>query len=141
MGISVNRVILIGQLKCSPNLLTLKGGRDMCTLEIVTTEECLDGTGDLQITHTPHRVKFFGERAADLALSLKAGECVYVEGRINSKPWPSSRGRGRGHLLYQIHGEKLETLGPKTRRQVFEPVTEEELSKEISLQEIKKLLS
>ena len=135
MGISVNKVILIGQLKCPPKLTKLKSGREMCSLEIITTEEESDA-----IRQVAHRVKVFGDKASHLAMSLKMGDTLYVEGRINSKPWATSRRTGQ--LIDEVHGERVEALGPKRKSNIsYEAASEAELAAEISLSDIKYLSS
>lgn len=92
---SVNRVILLGNLGRDPELRHTQGGQAVCTLSVATSERWTDKQGERQERTEWHRVIVWGRQAELCAEYLRKGRQVYVEGRIQSEEWTDKEGNQR----------------------------------------------
>ncbi len=92
---TVNKVILIGNLGRDPEVRQTQSGSQVATLNIATTErrKQADGTwGD----HTEwHRCVAFGRTAETAGRFLSKGRQVYIEGKLSTRKWQDKDGRDR----------------------------------------------
>lgn len=91
---TVNKVILIGNLGKDPETRTTTSGGMVATLRLATSERRkIDGEwGD----HTEwHSVSCFGKTAENVARFLSKGRQIYVEGRLQTRKWTDKEGRDR----------------------------------------------
>ena len=91
---TVNKVILIGNLGKDPETRTTTSGGMVATLRLATSERRkIDGEwGD----HTEwHSVACFGKTAENVARFLSKGRQIYVEGRLQTRKWTDKEGRDR----------------------------------------------
>ena len=80
---SVNKVILVGNLGRDPEVRTTSNGSKVVQLSIATSERWRDrATGEQREKTEWHRVVIFNERLADVAERyLQRGRQVYIEGQ------------------------------------------------------------
>jgi single-strand DNA-binding protein len=83
---SVNRVILVGNLGADPELRHV-GDRAVCDLSVATNEAWKDAAGVLQKRTEWHRVTVWGKDAENCAKYLAKGATVYVEGRLQTRSY------------------------------------------------------
>ena len=92
---SVNKVILVGNLGANPEMRFTQGGQPVANLRIATTERWTDKSGQRQETTEWHRVVLFGKTAEIAGQYLTKGRQVYIEGRIQSRQWDDQQGQRR----------------------------------------------
>lgn len=92
---SVNKVILIGNLGADPETRTSQSGTTVANLRIATTERVRDREGNWSDQTEWHRVVCFGRTAENVARFLKKGRQIYVEGRLQTRKWQDRDGNDR----------------------------------------------
>jgi single-strand DNA-binding protein len=80
---SVNKVILIGNLGKDPELTNLPSGGQVAKFSLATTEKFKDKSGVYQDKTDWHNIVIWGKTAENAAKYLKKGSPVYLEGRIS----------------------------------------------------------
>lgn len=112
---SVNKVILVGNLGRDPEVRTTNNGSKVVQLSIATSERWRDRASGEQREKTEwHRVVIFNERLADVAERyLQRGRQVYVEGQLQTRKWQDQEGNDKYTtevVLGQYRGE-LQMIG------------------------------
>lgn len=106
---SINKVILIGNLGNEPEVKTFTNGDKITTASIATSERWTDkNTGEKKEQTEWHRV-VFSNRLADVAEQyLHKGSKVYIEGKIKTRKWQDQNGQER--YSTEIRAENLQML-------------------------------
>jgi len=112
---SVNKVILVGNLGRDPEVRTTNNGSKVVQLSIATSERWRDRASGEQREKTEwHRVVIFNERLADVAERyLQRGRQVYIEGQLQTRKWQDQEGNDKYTteiVLGQYRGE-LQMIG------------------------------
>ena len=91
---SVNKVILIGNLGADPEVRHTQDGKPIATLRLATSESWKDRqTGEKREKTEWHRVVIFSEGLAKIAgKHLLKGSKVYVEGQLKTRKWTDKDG-------------------------------------------------
>ena len=84
---SVNKVILIGNLGREPNINFSGDGKAVANLAVATSESWKDKEGNKQERTEWHRVVVFGKLADICQRYLHKGSKVYLEGKIQTRSW------------------------------------------------------
>lgn len=86
---SVNKVILIGNLGSDPEVRSMQSGSEVANLSIATSEKWKDkASGERKERTEWHRVVIFNEGLVKIAKSyLKKGSKVYIEGQLETRSW------------------------------------------------------
>lgn len=94
---SVNKVILIGNLGAAPEIRRTQDGRPIATFSLATSERWRDkNTGEKREITDWHRVVIFNEGLAKIAEQyLKKGSKVYLEGQMKTRKWQANDGSDR----------------------------------------------
>lgn len=92
---SLNKVMLIGNLGADPEVKQTASGTQVCRLSIATNERRKTAAGDWQDATEWHRVVAFGRTAENAARFLKRGRSVYVEGKIRTSKYQDKEGRDK----------------------------------------------
>ena len=92
---SVNKVILIGNLGKKPELRNTNSGLAVTTLGVATSERRKGSDGQWNNQTEWHNVTVFGSQAENCAKFLDKGRQVYVEGRIQTRKWQDKDGNDR----------------------------------------------
>lgn len=80
--ISLNRVVVAGNLTDNPNLELLQNGRMACTFNLGIKDTWKDSNEEIQTKITPVSIITFGELAKNCQKHLVKDLAVMVEGRI-----------------------------------------------------------
>ena len=93
---SVNKVILIGNLGADPESRAFPDGGSICNISLATSENWKDKqTGERQERTEWHRV-VLRNRLGEIAQQyLHKGSKVYIEGRIHTRKWQDQQGQDR----------------------------------------------
>jgi single-strand DNA-binding protein len=89
MAVSLNKVVLIGNLGKDPEVRITQDGTKVAVLSVATSEQWKDrATEERKERVEWHRVVVFNARLAEIAERyLKKGQRVYVEGQIQGRRW------------------------------------------------------
>ena len=111
---SVNKVILIGNLGQDPEVRNFPNGGKVCNLRIATSESWKDkNTGERRKKTEWHSVAIFNERLVRIAdIYLFKGSKVYVEGQLQTRKWQDQSGNDRysTEVVVQGFGSTLKML-------------------------------
>jgi single-strand DNA-binding protein len=107
---SVNKVILIGNLGRDPEMRYATGGNAIASLNIATTRKWRNkDSGEMQEETEWHRVSAFGKTAEACNRFLTKGKSVYVEGRIKTRSYDDKDGVKK--YSTEIIAESVQFLG------------------------------
>ena len=117
---SVNKVIVIGNLGANPQIRTLpNSGQNVANFSLATTARFKDRTGDQQKRTEWHRVVAFGKLADTCQQYLTKGSQVYVEGRLTTRQYEAKDGSGKRSRT-EIVALQLRMLGNRANEQKAE---------------------
>jgi single-strand DNA-binding protein len=108
---SVNKVILIGNLGRDPETRYTTGGDAITNLNIATSEQWKDKSGEKQEKTEWHRVVLFGRQAEIAGEYLKKGRSVYIEGRLQTRKYTDKDGVEK--YSTEIVGDRMQLLGSR----------------------------
>ena len=91
---SVNKVILVGNLGRDPEVRETKSGSNVANLRVATTHRSKVGDEWQEQTEW-HTVTVFGRQAELCGRYLENGRQVYVEGRVQTRKWQDKEGNDR----------------------------------------------
>ena len=106
---SVNKVILIGNLGRDPEVRYSANGTAIANLNIATTHRSKGPDGQWAEQTEWHRVVLFGRTAEVAGQYLRKGRPVYIEGRIQTRKWQDQSGQDR--YSTEVVGEQMQMLG------------------------------
>ena len=106
---SVNKVILLGNLGRDPETRYTTGGDAVTNLNIATSEQWKDKSGEKQERTEWHRVVLFGRQAEIAAEYLKKGRSVYIEGRLQTRKYTDKEGVEK--YSTEIVADRMQLIG------------------------------
>jgi len=109
---SVNKVILVGNLGKDPEVRHTQAGGAVATLRIATTERRKDKAGNWGDHTEWHTVTLFNRNAENAERFLAKGRQVYVEGRLQTRKWQDKDGQDR--YSTEVVADTVHFLGGKT---------------------------
>lgn len=109
---SVNKVILVGNLGHDPESTVVGEDRHRCTFSLASNRRYKDKAGELVEETTWHRVVTWGKLAETCGQYLAQGRLVYVEGRIRNYQ-VTPEGATEPQWRSEIVGEVVRFLGKK----------------------------
>ncbi len=110
---SVNKVIVIGNLGANPDIRALPSGQNVANFSLATTERFTDRNGAKQERTDWHRIVAFGQLADTCDRFLSKGRQVYVEGRLTTRQYEAKDGSGKRYRT-EIVARQLRLLGNRT---------------------------
>ena len=109
---SLNKVILIGNLGRDPELRYMPNGDAVCNFSIATSESWNDrNSGQRQERTEWHNITLYRRLAEVAGQYLKKGSQVYIEGKIQSRKYTDKQGVER--TAYDIIGNEMKMLGSR----------------------------
>ena len=110
---SVNKVIVIGNLGANPDIRALPSGQNVANFSLATTERFTDRNGAKQERTDWHRIVAFGRLAETCERFLSKGRQIYVEGRLTTRQYEAKDGSGKRYRT-EIVARQLRMLGNRT---------------------------
>ena len=109
---SLNKVMLIGNLGKDPEVRYLEGGTAVANFPIATSESYKDKNSGERITNTEwHNIVLWRGLAEVAEKYLKKGNQVYIEGKIRTRAWEDKEGQKR--YTTEVVGDTMTMLGGK----------------------------
>ena len=107
---SVNRVVLVGNLGSDPDMRTFADGSPVCNIRLATSERWRDKvTGEPKELTEWHRVVLYRRLAEVAGQYLRKGAQIYVEGRLKTRKWTDNQGAER--YTTEIEVTEMQMLG------------------------------
>jgi len=107
---SVNKVILVGNLGRDPEVRYLPSGNPVANFSIATSENYTDRNGTKQERTDWHNIVVYGKQAELCGQYLKKGRQVFVEGRISYRNYEAKDGSGKRYVT-DIVAQRVQFLG------------------------------
>src|SRR5256885_9359517 len=107
---SVNKVILVGNLGKDPEVRYLPSGNPVANFSIATSENFTDKSGTKQERTEWHNVVVYGKQAELCGQYLKKGRQCYVEGRLQTRQYEAKDGTGTRYRT-EIVAQRVQFLG------------------------------
>jgi len=83
----LNKAILIGNLTRDPELKAIASGNKVCTFGLATNRTYKDANGVRQEKTEFHNIVVWGKTAENVAMYMKKGSQILVEGRMETRSW------------------------------------------------------
>jgi single-strand DNA-binding protein len=107
---SVNKVILVGNLGRDPEVRATPSGQSVCNFTLATTERYTDRAGQQRDQTEWHNVVVWGKQADLCGQYLKKGRQVYVEGRLTTRQYEAKDGTGKRYRT-EVVAQRVQFLG------------------------------
>ncbi len=108
---SVNKVILIGNLGKDPDLRYTPGGKAVASFSLATSERWTGQDGQKQENTTWHNIVAWGKQAEVMKEYLAKGKQVYIEGRIANRSYDDKEGNKK--YISEVVVQNFTFLGSK----------------------------
>ena len=109
---SVNKVILVGNLGKDPELRYTPSGAAVATFSIATTERYKDRDGNRQEKTEWHNIVAWRQLAEICGKFLHKGKQVYIEGKIQTRSYDDRDGNKK--YMTEIVADQMQMLGSKS---------------------------
>ena len=94
--VSVNKVILVGNVGADPETRYMPNGDAVCNFRLATTESWKDkNSGEKRELTEWHRIVCYRKLAEITSQYVKKGSQLYLEGRIKTRKWQDKDGHDR----------------------------------------------
>jgi single-strand DNA-binding protein len=108
---SVNKVILIGNLGRDPEVRYLENQRVVAQFSLATTESFTNSSGERKTETEWHQIETWDNLARITEKYLKKGSQVYIEGKIKTAIWRDKE--GTEHTEKKIKAININLLGSR----------------------------
>lgn len=108
--VSVNRVILAGNLTTDPQSLQTESGRSMAHFPVAVNKHWRGADGEKRSDTTFLKVVVWNSTADNCVKYLKKGKAVMVEGRLVNRSYKDKDGNDK--KIIQIVGDQVTFLSP-----------------------------
>ena len=106
---SFNKIIIVGNLGRDPETRYTTGGDAVTNLNIATSEQWKDKSGEKQERTEWHRVVLFGRQPEVAGEYLKKGRSVYIEGRLQTRKYTDKEGIEK--YSTEIVADRMQLIG------------------------------
>jgi len=106
---SVNKVILVGNLGKDPELRYTASGTAVATFSLATSDRYKDRNGEMQEKTEWHNVVAWRQLAEICGKYLHKGKQVYIEGKIQTRSYDDRDGNKR--YITEIVADQMQMLG------------------------------
>jgi len=106
---SVNKVILVGNLGKDPELRYTPSGAAVASFSLATSERFKDRNGEMQEKTEWHNIVAWRQLAEICGKFLHKGKQVYIEGKIQTRSYDDRDGNKR--YITEIVADQMQMLG------------------------------
>lgn len=112
---SVNKVILVGNVGKDPEVRHLDSGVAVANFPLATSETYTAKNGDKVTTTEWHNIVLWRGLAEVAEKYVTKGRQLYIEGRIRTRSYDDKEGNKR--YITEIYGDTMQMLGSRTDNQ------------------------
>ena len=106
---SVNKVLLIGNLGKDPEVRFTGNGRAVARFPVATSDVWNDQEGQRQERTEWHNIVVWGKQAESCGQYLQKGRQVFIEGRIQTRSYDDKEGNKK--YLTEVNAQRVQFLG------------------------------
>lgn len=111
---SINKVILVGNVGQDPEIRSTQDGREIANFSLATSESWKDkNTGEKRDKTEWHRVVIFSQGLVGIAKNyIKKGSKLYLEGQLQTRKWTDNQGieKYTTEIVLQNYNSSLQLL-------------------------------
>jgi len=111
---SINKVILVGNVGQEPEIRNTQDGREIASFSIATTESWKDkNSGEKKEKTEWHRIVIFSPNLVSIVkLYVKKGSKLYIEGSLQTRKWKDNFGveKYTTEIVLQQYNSTLQIL-------------------------------
>ena len=89
----LNTATIIGNLTRDPELKALPSGMQVASLSVATNESFKNSAGEKVDKVEYHNIIAFGKTAENVAMYMKKGSQILVQGKIQTRSWDGADGK------------------------------------------------
>lgn len=112
---SINKVILVGNVGKDPEIRHLDSGVAVANFTLATSETYVAKNGDKVTTTEWHNIVLWRGLAEVAEKYVAKGKQLYIEGRIRTRTYDDKDGNKR--YVTEIYGDTMQLLGKKDDQQ------------------------
>lgn len=117
---SINKVILVGNVWQDPEIRTTQDGREIANFSLATSESWKDkNSGEKKDKTEWHRIVIFSQGLVGIAKNyVKKGSKLYIEGALQSRKWTDNQGNEKTttEIVLQNYSSVLQILDKNDRQ-------------------------
>ncbi|MCZ6468331.1 MAG: single-stranded DNA-binding protein [Candidatus Dadabacteria bacterium] len=130
---SVNKVMLIGNLGRDPEIRYTTSGQAVANFTLATTEKYTNKAGDKQEDTEWHRIVAWGRLAEICGEYLTKGRMVYIEGSIRTRSWEDKEGNTK--WTTEIVARNMQMLGSSGGRSESSSTADEKIPADFEIED------
>lgn len=111
---------VIGNIGADPEQRYSASGTPLLQFNVASNGRTRTPEGEWQDVTTWVRVRIAGNRAESLANHLRKGMRVYVDGRLEARPWTNQSGQPQAGL--EIFADTIEFFSPRQQDDDYQPI-------------------
>ena len=113
---SVNKVILLGNVGKDPDVRYPAQGQIVATFSLATTERAYTAAGGQQVPERTewHRIVMWGKNAEIAERYIRRGTKLYIEGKLRTRTWEDRN--TIKHTVTEVYADTFELLGSRPHR-------------------------
>jgi single-strand DNA-binding protein len=110
---SVNKVILLGNVGKDPDVRYPAQGQIVATFSLATTERAYTAAGGQQVPERTewHRIVMWGKNAEIAERYIRRGTKLYIEGKLRTRTWEDRN--TIKHTVTEVYADTFELLGSR----------------------------
>jgi single-strand DNA-binding protein len=114
---SINKVILIGNVAKDPEVRYFEGGRATAQVRLLTSDRAYTLANGTQVPERTegHNLVLFNKMAETVEKYVHKGDKLYVEGKLRTRSYEDRNGTQR--YITEIFVDSMEMLTPKSASQ------------------------
>lgn len=116
---SINKVILVGNLGQDPEIRSISDGREVANFSLATSESWKDkNSGEKKEKTEWHRVVIFSQGLVNIVKNyVKKGSKLYIEGSLQTRKWTDNNGveKYTTEIVLQNFNSTLQILDSRDR--------------------------
>ena len=110
---SLNKVMLIGNVGVDPEIRYLEGNTKMATFRLATSERFKDRSGEVRESTEWHNIVAWRQSADVAERFIRKGTQIYVEGKLQTRSWEDKDGNKR--YITEVVADNFTVLGNRPR--------------------------
>lgn len=111
-----NRVLLIGNLGQTPEIVKFENGNKLAKVRIATNENYTNASGEkIEAVHW-HTAIAWGAQADFLEKYVEKGQELALEGKLVTRTYETNEGEKRSKT--EVHINEIQSLGVKKKKEV-----------------------
>jgi single-strand DNA-binding protein len=115
----LNKVLLIGQLGCDPEMRYTPSGRPVTSFSLSTSRSWTSADGERREETEWFNIVTWGNLAEICKQYLNSGQQVYIEGRLQTRGWEDET--GKKHFRTEVVANEMIMLGNRRAGEGIEP--------------------